>query len=59
MCLDCPMTNCPITNCLVTTWRVNLWKKKEFFKPITIELIVVFMINMYIWHRVQFLSYPL
>ena len=34
-------------------------EKKEFFKPITIELIVVFMINMYIWHRVQFLSYPL
>ena len=38
------LLNCPITNCLITTWQGNLWKI-GVFKPITIEEIVIFMIN--------------
>ena len=33
--LNCPITNCPITNC-----------PDKFFKPITIEEIVIFKISL-------------
>ena len=36
--------NCPITNCPMSPWRVNEWEIGVFFRPITIEEIVIFMI---------------
>ena len=39
------LLNCPITNCPITTWASELVGNGEFFKPITIEEIVIFMIK--------------
>ena len=45
-----PITNYPITNCPITTWQSELVENMTFFKPITIEEIVIFMIiNIAAW----------